>query len=103
MLLVSFLSSLGRSLGRSTVRRRNRLTAGVRQTGLVSASERLETRALLTVTIGASNVDALLTDVDSDGVADPGDTLEYRITITNSGNMDATGGEGTVYSSGSSV
>ena len=91
MLLVSFLSSLGRSFRCGAVRRRSRWSAGERQNGLVSASERLETRALLVVTIGATNVDALLTDVDGDGLADPGDTLQHTVTITNSGNMDATG------------
>ncbi|MBC7964319.1 MAG: cadherin-like domain-containing protein, partial [Fuerstia sp.] len=90
MLLVSFLSSLGRSLGRGAVRRRSRLSDR-RQTGLVSVSERLEARTLLVVTIGSTNVDALLTDVDGDGLADPGDTLQHTVTITNSGNMDATG------------
>ena len=91
MLLVSFLSSLGRSFGRDAVRRRSRFSAGGRQNGLVSGSERLETRALLAVVIGATNVDALVTDVDGDGLADPGETLQHTITITNSGNMDATG------------
>ena len=91
MLLVSFLSSLGRSFRCGAVRRRSRCSAGERQNGLVSASERLETRALLVVTIGSTNVDALLTDVDGDGLADPGDTLQHTVTITNSGNMDATG------------
>jgi uncharacterized repeat protein (TIGR01451 family) len=32
----------------------------------------------------------LLVDNDSDGVADPGDTLGYAVCIVNSGNMDAT-------------
>ena len=91
MLLVSFLSSLGLSLGRSVVRRRNRLGDGRARGWTVLTTESLETRALLVVSIGATNVDALLTDVDGDGLADPGDTLQHTVTITNSGNMDGTG------------
>jgi uncharacterized repeat protein (TIGR01451 family) len=34
-------------------------------------------------TVTATNVDSLLTDVDGDGQADPGDTVRYVITITN--------------------
>lgn len=35
--------------------------------------------------------DSLLLDADGDGVASPGDTLRYRITISNGGNAGATG------------
>jgi uncharacterized repeat protein (TIGR01451 family) len=41
-------------------------------------------------TVTASKTDTLLTDVDSDGKADPGDTLKYTVTIGASG-QDATG------------
>jgi uncharacterized repeat protein (TIGR01451 family) len=30
-----------------------------------------------------TKVDSLLNDVDGDGVADPGDTLRYTVTVTN--------------------
>ncbi|MEO8493738.1 MAG: Ig-like domain-containing protein [Planctomycetota bacterium] len=53
--------------------------------------EPLEARVLLAVDIAATKIDSLFTDVDSDNVADPGDTLQYDVTITNNGNMDATG------------
>jgi hypothetical protein len=50
--------------------------------------------ALLT-TVTATNVDALVpgatTDVDGDGRADQGDTLEYTVTITNTGAENVTG------------
>ncbi len=36
-------------------------------------------------TISATKVDALFTDVDGDGRADPGDTLQYTVTINNTG------------------
>jgi len=42
-------------------------------------------------TVDASKTDALAVDNDGDAKADPGDTLRYTITITNSGNMDAIG------------
>ncbi|HSE16084.1 MAG TPA: Ig-like domain-containing protein, partial [Pyrinomonadaceae bacterium] len=41
-------------------------------------------------TVTASKTDALITDVDMDGKADPGDTLKYTVSIGVSG-MDATG------------
>ncbi len=46
---------------------------------------------LETPTVEADKVDALFDDVDGDGVADPGDTLEYTVTLTNTGSVDATG------------
>lgn len=41
--------------------------------------------------LSATKVDALLNDANGDGAASPGDTLRYTVTITNSGDMDATG------------
>lgn len=41
--------------------------------------------------ISATKTDSLQVDADSDGVADPGDTIRYNITIGNSGASDATG------------
>ncbi len=43
-----------------------------------------------TPAVGATKDDALLVDGDSDGLADPGDTLRYTIVITNNGTGDAT-------------
>ena len=45
---------------------------------------------LVAPTLTASKVDALFTDVDGDAVADPGDTLQYTVTISATGE-DATG------------
>ena len=45
---------------------------------------------LLVPTIAATMVDTIFTDVDGDGRADPGDTLEYTVVISNTG-TDATG------------
>lgn len=39
----------------------------------------------------ASKTVALFTDVDGDGQVDPGDTLQYTVVISNSGNAGATG------------
>ncbi|HEX3146069.1 MAG TPA: Ig-like domain-containing protein, partial [Pyrinomonadaceae bacterium] len=41
-------------------------------------------------TVTATKTDALFTDLDNDGKADPGDTLKYTVTITATG-ADATG------------
>ncbi len=41
--------------------------------------------------LSATKSDALFTDVNMDGNADPGDTLKYTVTITNTGDMAATG------------
>ncbi len=54
-----------------------------------SASTTSVANMLLVPTIAATKVDALFTDVDGDTVADPGDTLEYTVTIANTG-TDAT-------------
>ncbi|MBI2215494.1 MAG: DUF11 domain-containing protein [Acidobacteria bacterium] len=43
------------------------------------------------VSVSATKVASLSVDVDSDSLADPGDTLLYTITIVNSGTDDATG------------
>jgi hypothetical protein len=42
-------------------------------------------------TITATKTDALLVDLNNDNVANPGDTLRYTVTITNTGSVDATG------------
>ncbi len=41
--------------------------------------------------IAAEKVDALVVDADADGLPSPGDTLEYTVTIRNTGNTPATG------------
>ncbi|HYY56761.1 MAG TPA: DUF11 domain-containing protein, partial [Pyrinomonadaceae bacterium] len=46
---------------------------------------------LANTTVTATKKDALLVDLNNDGVANPGDTLRYTVTITNTGGMDATG------------
>lgn len=46
--------------------------------------------SMLVPTVTATDVDAIFNDVDMDGRADPGDTVEYTVTITNNGD-DATG------------
>jgi large repetitive protein len=46
---------------------------------------------LLLPAITATKTDALVGDVNGDNVANPGDTLKYTVTITNSGSTDATG------------
>src|SRR3954466_5207714 len=45
---------------------------------------------MLVPAMTATNQDSLSTDVDTDGRADPGDTLKYTVVITNGG-TDATG------------
>jgi hypothetical protein len=42
-------------------------------------------RTALAPTITATNNDALIGDADGDGRADPGDTVEYTVTVTNNG------------------
>lgn len=41
--------------------------------------------------LGATKADALVVDSDGNGVASPGDTLVYTVTIVNTGNSAATG------------
>src|SRR3954468_8720059 len=41
-------------------------------------------------TITATDQDAIVTDADVDGRADPGDVVQYTVTVTNNG-TDATG------------
>ena len=53
--------------------------------------EQLEERTLLACSISATKVDALVVDNDSDTKADPGDTLEYTVVISNGGGSDCTG------------
>src|SRR3954468_14673760 len=55
------------------------------------AAEPLERRTLLAVTVTATLQDALLTDVDGDTRFDPGDTIEYKAVVSNTGDADATG------------
>ncbi|MCA9054298.1 MAG: cadherin-like domain-containing protein, partial [Planctomycetaceae bacterium] len=54
------------------------------------AFERLEDRVLLASALTATMVDAVGVDVDMDGEVDPGDTIRYTVTITETGGMDAT-------------
>src|SRR5262245_26064924 len=54
-------------------------------------AEALERRMLLAVTITATKQDTLLTDVDGDTRFDPGDTIQYNVVISNTGDTDATG------------
>ncbi len=61
--------------------------------GFVSKAETNPQAAMLVPTITATNVDAITTDVDGDGRADPGDTLEYTVTINNTAPA-GTGGRG---------
>ena len=43
--------------------------------------------------LGATKVNALVVDWDNTGMVTPGDTVEYTIVVTNSGNQDAAGVE----------
>ncbi len=47
--------------------------------------------SLVLPNITATKRDTLTGDVNSNGIANPGDTLTYTVTITNSGSTDATG------------
>jgi uncharacterized repeat protein (TIGR01451 family) len=47
--------------------------------------------AIGTPAVGATKSDALVVDADTDGEADPGDTLEYTVVITNDGTVAALG------------
>ena len=94
MSLLEFCKSVlktgnSRQLAKRTARRR--FLSGVGSQRRVLRLESLEDRMLLAAVIGATNVDSLVVDVDGDGLPDPGDTLQHTVTITNSGNMDATG------------
>lgn len=51
--------------------------------------ESLEDRTLLSVNVLATKVDTIAVDVDGDGQADPGDTLQYTVNVSNTGDMDA--------------
>jgi uncharacterized repeat protein (TIGR01451 family) len=44
----------------------------------------------LAAVITATKADAIAIDVDNDTKADPGDTLEYTVVVSNTGNADAT-------------
>ncbi len=58
--------------------------------GLRRTTKPMGMTALLAPTVTASKSDSLFTDVDGDFQADPGDTLQYSVNITASGE-DATG------------
>lgn len=49
--------------------------------------------ALADAVITATKTDALLVDVDNDNQADPGDTLEYTVTIQNTGSVGLSNGQ----------
>ena len=85
--LANRICTTRRGFRRGSRRFATRSVSSVRRS--TAGIESLETRALLVVSIGATNVDALLTDVDGDGLADPGDTLQHTVTITNSGTHGA--------------
>lgn len=50
-----------------------------------------ETLVVASPVLSAIKTDKLLVDADQNGIASPGDVLEYRITIANNGNQAATG------------
>ncbi len=54
------------------------------------ADKNSEFAAALVPLISATKVDAIFTDADGDGRADPGDTLQYTVTINNTGPDPAT-------------
>ncbi len=47
--------------------------------------------AVNAVGISATKTDQIIPDAGSDGQADPGETIKYTVTVTNSGSTDATG------------
>src|SRR5262247_1703752 len=65
-----------------------RLGAAIRR---AHVSEPLERRTLLAVMITATQQDVLAVDVDADTRFDPGDTIQYNVVISNTGDQDATG------------
>ncbi|MHC4064739.1 MAG: hypothetical protein ACYSUI_09595, partial [Planctomycetota bacterium] len=66
-------------------------TQQLKRAGLLLLVLAIVPRAHADPNVDASKDDALTNDVDSDALADPGDTIKYTITITNTGNMDAEG------------
>ncbi len=57
---------------------------------LINTSASPGAPAPMAPSLSATKTDAIFTDVDGDGKADPGDTLEYTVTITNGGPDPAT-------------
>ncbi len=57
--------------------------------GLRLRVEGLEDRVVPAAVLGASMVDTIQIDADSDGKGDPGDTIRYTVTVSNSGDADA--------------
>jgi hypothetical protein len=66
-------------------------TEGGRQVSLNHRAGRLSVLPSLALpSLTATKTDALTGDVNNDNIANPGDTLTYTVTITNSGSTDAT-------------
>ena len=72
-----------------TVSGTNIATVPTDDPSLPGASDATVTALTVPPSVTASKTDTLVVDVDSDGVADPGDTLLYTIVITNGGTGDA--------------
>lgn len=56
--------------------------------GIIAIRSRVGTAFAVPI-LTSTKADQLLIDGDSDSFADPGDTLRYTVTLTNSGDMDA--------------
>src|SRR5438874_11948844 len=59
--------------------------------GLTSRAKSALSMLLPPSLITATKVDSISTDTDGDGRADPGDTIQYDVTVTNGAPGDATG------------
>ncbi|MGZ5460517.1 MAG: DUF7507 domain-containing protein [Thermoanaerobaculia bacterium] len=90
---LNFTVPAGATPGASFARFRCTTDGAVAFTGEASDGE-VEDYAVTVIVptpaVGATKDDALLADADSDGLADPGDTLRYTIVVTNNGTGDAT-------------